>query len=85
MSGARGARLVQMMALDEIDAPDGMLSPPRLAPPSDWTELEERRRVFWMAFLNDAQGSIATGWNSIIRTKDVSSSLPDTLDHDTSK
>ncbi|TFA98784.1 hypothetical protein CCMA1212_009320 [Trichoderma ghanense] len=76
MSGARGARLVQMMALDEIDAPDGMLSPPRLAPPSDWTELEERRRVFWMAFLNDAQGSIATGWNSIIRTKDIMTRLP---------
>jgi hypothetical protein len=75
MSAARGSRLVQMLALDRIDAPDDLL-PPSLGPPIDWTELEERRRVFWIAFSNDAQGSIATGWNSIIRTEEVSSSLP---------
>ncbi|KAL7808774.1 hypothetical protein V8C44DRAFT_335341 [Trichoderma aethiopicum] len=75
MSGARGSRLVQMLALDRIDTPDG-ISSPSLGPPGDWTELEERRRVFWMAFSNDAQGSIATGWNSIIRTEDIMTRLP---------
>ncbi|KAH0497695.1 hypothetical protein TgHK011_004984 [Trichoderma gracile] len=75
MSAARGSRLVQMLALDRIDAPDD-LSPPSLGPPIDWTELEERRRVFWVAFSNDAQGSIATGWNSIIRTEEIMTRLP---------
>ncbi|EGR49450.1 uncharacterized protein TRIREDRAFT_77291, partial [Trichoderma reesei QM6a] len=75
MSAARGSRLVQMLALDRIDAPDDLL-PPSLGPPIDWTELEERRRVFWIAFSNDAQGSIATGWNSIIRTEEIMTRLP---------
>lgn len=71
MSGARCCRLVQMLALDKIDGSDDN-SPATLGPAKDWTELEERRRVFWVAFSVDAQGSIATGWPSIIHAEDVS-------------
>ncbi|RYE55305.1 MAG: fungal specific transcription factor domain-containing protein [Rhizobiaceae bacterium] len=43
-----------------------LMNPLRLLPPSnDWTELEERRRVFWVIFLLDRFCSISTGWNSI--------------------
>ncbi|KAL6879324.1 hypothetical protein J3F83DRAFT_725824 [Trichoderma novae-zelandiae] len=75
MSSTRSCRLVQMMALDRLDAPDGTFSP-SLGPPDDWTELEERRRVFWGAFTVDAQGSIATGWCSIITTEDIMTRIP---------
>lgn len=74
MSCAKCCRLVHMLGLDKIDGLDDN-SPPTLGPPQDWTELEERRRVFWIAFSCDAQSSIATGWSSFIRSEDVSSSF----------
>ncbi|EHK20134.1 uncharacterized protein TRIVIDRAFT_122942, partial [Trichoderma virens Gv29-8] len=75
MSAARCCRLVQMLALDKLDSSDDNF-PATLGPPSDWIELEERRRVFWVAFSIDAQGSIATGWPSLIHPEDIMTRLP---------
>ncbi|PKK49291.1 hypothetical protein CI102_5732, partial [Trichoderma harzianum] len=75
MSAARCCRLVQMMALDKLDITNDN-GPATLVPPIDWTELEERRRVFWVAFSIDAQGSIATGWPSLIHVEDIMTRLP---------
>lgn len=71
MSSARCCRLVQILGLNRLDGIDGNL-PATLGPAADWIELEERRRVFWVAFSIDAQSSIATGWPSLINTEDVS-------------
>jgi hypothetical protein len=71
MSCARCCRLVHMLGLDKIDSLDDD-TPETLGPPQDWIELEERRRVFWVAFACDAQSSMATGWPSFIKSEDVS-------------
>ncbi|KAF2021718.1 hypothetical protein BU24DRAFT_25930 [Aaosphaeria arxii CBS 175.79] len=42
----------------------------------DWTEREERRRVFWNVFLMDRFCSIATGWNVCLTSADVKRRLP---------
>ncbi|KAJ8120149.1 hypothetical protein ONZ43_g3070 [Nemania bipapillata] len=44
MSCARAVRLAAMMGLHHLDSPPDESSP-TLAPPQDWAELEERRRV----------------------------------------
>ncbi|PNP56999.1 hypothetical protein THARTR1_02841 [Trichoderma harzianum] len=75
MSAARCCRLVQMLALDKLDIVNDN-GTATLVPPTDWTELEERRRVFWVAFSIDAQGSIATGWPSLIHAEDIMTRLP---------
>jgi hypothetical protein len=54
-----------------------LMNPLRLLPPSnDWTELEERRRVFWVIFLLDRFCSISTGWNTSLTADDVHRRLP---------
>jgi hypothetical protein len=35
-------------------------------PPKDWTEREERRRVFWGSFAIDRYSSVGTGWPILI-------------------
>jgi hypothetical protein len=45
-------------------------------PPRDWTEREERRRTFWMAFCEDRYASIGTGWPMTIDEKDILTDLP---------
>jgi hypothetical protein len=53
------------------------MRPVRLLPPSnDWTELEERRRLFWVIFLLDRFCSISTGWNTSLTAEDVHRRLP---------
>jgi hypothetical protein len=47
-----------------------------LPPPRDWTEREERRRTFWMAFADDRYASIGTGWPMSIDEKDILTNLP---------
>lgn len=47
-----------------------------LPPPRDWTEREERRRTFWMAFCEDRYASIGTGWPMTIDEKDILTELP---------
>lgn len=47
-----------------------------LPPPRDWTEREERRRTFWMAFCEDRYASIGTGWPMTVDEKDIMTHLP---------
>ncbi|POS69725.1 hypothetical protein DHEL01_v211882 [Diaporthe helianthi] len=47
-----------------------------LAPARDWSELEERRRVFWNVFLMDRFCSFSTGWNLSLTSADVKRRLP---------
>lgn len=71
MSCSRSVRICQMMGLDRIDGGPNDL-PPALGPATTWSELEERRRVFWGAFTIDCHASIATGWPCLINQDDVS-------------
>lgn len=70
LSAGRAARLAQMMQLNRIDG-DGDVSQ-CLSFPKDWSEGEERRRTFWMAFCIDRYTSIAAGWPMTIDERDVS-------------
>ncbi|KAJ4294223.1 hypothetical protein N0V90_007913 [Kalmusia sp. IMI 367209] len=47
-----------------------------LGPSKNWSEAEERRRVFWNVFLMDRFCSIATGWNVCLTSADVKRRLP---------
>ena len=51
-----------------------------IPPPRDWTEREERRRTFWMAFCKDRYASIGTGWPMTIDERDVLTNLPSSED-----
>ncbi|TLD33364.1 hypothetical protein PspLS_00366 [Pyricularia sp. CBS 133598] len=75
MSCARGIRLCHMMGLHRLDEP-GYLDKitPTILPPQSWVELEERRRVFWGAFIIDSHASVSTGWPSMIIATNVPSS-----------
>jgi hypothetical protein len=42
----------------------------------DWTEIEERRRVFWNVFLLDRFCSVTKGWNTSLTSDDVCRRLP---------
>ncbi|KAH7361319.1 fungal-specific transcription factor domain-containing protein [Pyrenochaeta sp. MPI-SDFR-AT-0127] len=42
----------------------------------DWTEVEERRRVFWNVFLLDRFCSATMGWNTSLTSDDVYRRLP---------
>lgn len=56
MSAGRAFRLIQLMRLHEIDAPDHILMQ------TDWIDTEEKRRTFWMAYSLDRFISIRNGW-----------------------
>ncbi|EDO04271.1 hypothetical protein SS1G_06754 [Sclerotinia sclerotiorum 1980 UF-70] len=70
MSTGCAIRLCQI-----LDKP-GLETKQCLPPPRDWTEKEERRRTFWMAFCEDRYASIGTGWPMIIDENDIASDLP---------
>ncbi len=74
MSAGRAARLVLMMGLNQVEgvSADAKQSLPL---PEDWTECEERRRTFWMAYCVDRYASMSTGWPLSINEKDVSTPL----------
>jgi hypothetical protein len=74
LSVGRAVRLAQMMQLHRLDGV-GLDVKQCLPPPKDWTEREERRRTFWMAFCADRYASIGTGWPMSIDERDVSRSL----------
>jgi len=42
----------------------------------DWTELEQRRRVFWNVFLLDRFCSVTMGWNTSLTSHDIYRRLP---------
>lgn len=61
------------MGLNRLDDDSGIdRIASTLQPPTDWVELEERRRVYWGAFCVDSHASISTGWPSLINAGDVS-------------
>ncbi|PNH37309.1 hypothetical protein VD0004_g9476 [Verticillium dahliae] len=71
----RALRLCQMIGLHRLDGA-GLDVKQCLPPPRDWTEREERRRTFWMAFCEDRYASIGTGWPMTIDEKDIMTNLP---------
>ncbi|KAJ9157378.1 Fungal specific transcription factor [Pleurostoma richardsiae] len=75
MNTGSAIRLCQMMGLHRLDGA-GLDVKQCLPPPRDWTEREERRRTFWMAFAEDRYASIGTGWPMTIDEKDVMTNLP---------
>ncbi|KAH3918240.1 hypothetical protein HBI56_143370 [Parastagonospora nodorum] len=75
LSAGRAVRLAQMMQLHRLDG-IGLDVKQCLPPPKDWTEREERRRTFWMAFAVDRYASIGTGWPMMIDERDITTNLP---------
>jgi hypothetical protein len=75
MSIGRAASLAMMMGLHRQDR-IGLDVKQTLPPPRDWTDREERRRTFWMAFCQDRYASIGTGWPMRIDEQDILTNLP---------
>lgn len=75
MSTGSAVRMVQMMGLHRLDGA-GLDVKQCIPPPRDWTEREERRRTFWMAFAEDRYASIGTGWPMTIDERDIKTDLP---------
>ncbi|KAK6335571.1 hypothetical protein TWF696_002341 [Orbilia brochopaga] len=75
MSSGRAARLCQMFGLNRLDGM-GLDVKQCIPPPKDWTDLEERRRTFWLSFCTDRYASIGTGWPMIFDEKDIKTHLP---------
>ena len=73
LSVGKAARLATMLGLCGIDE-DGLNVKQTLPPSKDWSEKEERRRVFWMAFCLDRYASVGTGWPVSFDERDVSCS-----------
>lgn len=68
-------RLAQMIGLHRLDG-QGLEVKQCLPAPKDWTEREERRRTFWMAFCEDRYASIGTGWPMVLDERDIMTNLP---------
>ncbi|KPI41952.1 putative transcriptional regulatory protein [Cyphellophora attinorum] len=75
MSIGRASRLALMMGLHRQDRV-GLDVKQTLPPPRDWTDREERRRTFWMAYCQDRYASIGTGWPMVIDEQDILTNLP---------
>ncbi|KAI1616203.1 fungal-specific transcription factor domain-containing protein [Exophiala viscosa] len=75
MSIGRASRLALMMGLHRLDRV-GLDVKQTLPPPRDWTDREERRRTFWMAYCQDRYASIGTGWPMVIDEQDILTNLP---------
>ncbi|KAM5341326.1 hypothetical protein ACJ41O_014357 [Fusarium nematophilum] len=73
-------RMVEYLQLtiedDEADRSSFSQPYTYLHPPHDWTEAEERRRVFWCVFNLDRFCSVTTGWNTSLTSDDVNRCLP---------
>ncbi|KAL4977529.1 fungal-specific transcription factor domain-containing protein [Aspergillus desertorum] len=75
LSAGSASRLAVMLGLHRLDG-EGLEVKQCLPLPRDWTEKEERRRVFWMAFNVDRYASIGTGWPTCIDERDIMTNLP---------
>ncbi|KAL5000517.1 hypothetical protein BDV10DRAFT_192821 [Aspergillus recurvatus] len=75
LSAGSASRLAIMLGLHRLDG-EGLEVKQCLPLPRDWTEKEERRRVFWMAFNVDRYASIGTGWPTSIDERDIMTNLP---------
>lgn len=69
-SCGRAARMAIMLGLHRLDG-SGLDVKKTLSPPKDWTDREERRRTFWMAYCVDRYASIGTGWPMSLDERDV--------------
>lgn len=78
----RTAEQLQLSVEDEdkprsASASNGVITRIAFLPPAkDWSEDEERRRVFWNIFLMDRFCSISTGWNLSLTSADARRRLP---------
>ncbi|KAF9887759.1 hypothetical protein FE257_009565 [Aspergillus nanangensis] len=74
------SRMVEYLQLtvEHDEAAQSSFSQPYrlLAPPQDWIEAEERRRVFWSIFALDRFCSVSMGWNTSLTSDDVHRRLP---------
>ncbi|KFA61652.1 hypothetical protein S40285_08198 [Stachybotrys chlorohalonatus IBT 40285] len=68
-------RLAQMIGLHRLDG-QGLEVKQCIPAPKDWTEREERRRTFWIAFCEDRYASIGTGWPMTVDERDIMTNLP---------
>ncbi|KAL4920227.1 fungal-specific transcription factor domain-containing protein [Aspergillus aurantiobrunneus] len=75
LSAGAASRLAVMLGLHRLDG-EFLEVKQCLPPPRDWTEKEERRRVFWMTFAVDRYASIGTGWPTCIDERDIMTNLP---------
>ncbi|KAL2129552.1 hypothetical protein VTI74DRAFT_7617 [Chaetomium olivicolor] len=78
-SMTRTVEQLQLSVEDEDLPPPSRVLIKRMAflpPCRNWSETEERRRVFWNTFLLDRFCSIATGWNLSLTSADVKRRLP---------
>ncbi|KAI1067849.1 hypothetical protein LB507_010537 [Fusarium sp. FIESC RH6] len=66
------------LSVESDDREQGLLLKPltSLPPSQNWTQDEERRRVFWSIFILDRLCSIMTGWNVSLTSNDVRRRLP---------
>ncbi|KAK3393442.1 binuclear zinc transcription factor [Podospora didyma] len=71
----RSIRIAQMLNLHRLDHKDHFACQ-TLMPPKDWSELEERRRTWWVIFCSDRLASGATGWPALINERDILTLLP---------
>ncbi|KAG8628926.1 hypothetical protein KVT40_002791 [Elsinoe batatas] len=73
----RAVDYLQLTVDPSLDRPDSLMTPLVLLPPSnDWTENEERRRLFWIVFLFDRFCAVHNGWNTSLTSEDVHQRLP---------
>ncbi|KAF7118203.1 hypothetical protein CNMCM5793_007604 [Aspergillus hiratsukae] len=75
LSSGKATRLALMTGLNRLDG-FGSEVKQSLPPARDWTEKEERRRTFWVAFCIDRYASAGTGWPVIIDERDIMTNLP---------
>ncbi|KAF5013200.1 hypothetical protein FDECE_779 [Fusarium decemcellulare] len=75
MSAGRAFRLIQAMRFHEIDTP-GNKNDPSLSNDDDFIETEEKRRVFWMAYLLDHLLGIRSDWPITLNEHVVCTRLP---------
>ncbi|CAG7957386.1 unnamed protein product [Penicillium salamii] len=75
LSVGKAARLALMLGLNRLDGA-GLDAKQSILPPRDWTEREERRRVFWGTFATDRYASVGTGWPVLIDEFDIMTNLP---------
>ncbi|PVH69740.1 hypothetical protein DL98DRAFT_438392, partial [Cadophora sp. DSE1049] len=75
LSTGKCVRLVQLMGLQHLDAlvPNPMNSLPKS---KDFIELEERRRIFWAAFIGDRWASALSGWPMTINESEIHTNMP---------
>ncbi|KUI71346.1 hypothetical protein VM1G_07359 [Cytospora mali] len=82
MSAGRAIRMVQGLRFHEIDSPKNSrkgrrsLSAPGTPEVDDFTDIEQRRRIFWMAYFLDHLLSIRNDWPVTLNEHVICTRLP---------